>query len=304
MLKVINLDILINSIWLIAKAILTGIAVNFIRKKIADKVRRRMLPFYQRSDLWHKTQHGFNLWIKLDNDIEVSFQISTPDDENQSQIAIRNIGKSKVEAVSINVVAEKCFDGVHRDYLYERQERVEITNLSSEMVVKQYLKNIPRVDTRVDIWFEEGTSRNRIIQSYQGLSIHLLSKKKNGIQKKCNTIIKPIFCDSSIDDLERGNWVARWGKFYNVRLLNQLKQDFMIKMYFSLNRWPWKGSRSRSMWPPEESQLKFSSISSFQIMQMRIIRPFMIIFIHYEKLRNLLFWIYLISDRIKLDEYE
>jgi hypothetical protein len=261
------------------RSIVSGIVRNFVGKKIGNIDRRYRQPIYLHSDRWNKKQNGFNLWHQLDEDLNYSFQISTPDDEMPTQIAVKNIGESKIEEISISVVAKKCFDGIYRDYLYNRQERLELIDLDPHEVVKQYLYKIPRDD----IWFIKGT--NRVITSYQSISIHLLSKKKDGIVQKCRDIASPILCGSRLDDLDRGNWKTKWGKNYNICLLNNLRRDFEWEILGRLDMWFLYSEGGIPLWVK------------------KMTKPFLALILNNFFL-NILFWIGLFSGKISLKKYE
>jgi hypothetical protein len=272
MINSINLD---GVITLISRAILSGIVVNFIREK--DRQIRQ--PFYRRSDLFHKARYGFKKWFPLDEDLEYSFQISTPDYTRPTQIAIKNIGKSIIESVSINIVAKKCFDGVYRDYLYDRQERLEFLDLDPQKVVKQYLNNIPPDD----VWLIKDTGA--VISSYQSISIHLLSKEKDRIIETCNDVARPIFCSRRFEDLERRHWETHWGEKYNVQLLNDLKRDFLWKIGGRLEWWFLCKHRGIPQWSKQMA------------------KPFLALILNKISL-DLFFWIFLFSGHISLEKYE
>jgi hypothetical protein len=141
-----NLDRLADFAMWGSRAVFLSIAVSWIKKYIVKLDRQYRQPFYIRSDLSHKASRGFNSWFPLDDDLEYSLEISTPDDETPTQILIKNIGESSIEEVSIMIVAEKCFDGFFENYLCNRQENIRLFNLHPGDSLKQYLNNIPRDD--------------------------------------------------------------------------------------------------------------------------------------------------------------
>jgi hypothetical protein len=275
-----NLDGLIT---LIFRAILSGIVVNSIRKYVVEKDRQRRQPFYLDSHLWHKERHELENWFefeKLDEDLEYSFQISTPENEMPTQVAIKNIGESKIEKISINIVAKRCFDGMLCVYPYDRQEHLTILNLSPQEVVKQYLYNIPRDD----FWYSE--DMNSLIRSFEGIYIYLLSKKKAGITQECNSRGGfSIFFSRRFEEKEE-NWETKWGKNYNVSLLNKSKQCLLRSIYGSIECWSRNNRGGIPIW------LK------------RKIRSSLYILIQHEWIVILMFWFCLLSSRITLDKYK
>jgi hypothetical protein len=281
MIDSINLDGLIN---LISRAIILGVGGNYIKKCLIKLDRQYRQPFYLDSHLWHKNEHELWHWSefeKLDEDLEYSFQISTPENEMPTQVAIKNIGESKIEKISINIVAEGCFDGLLSVHPYDRQENLEILNLPPQGVIKQYLYNIPRDN----FWYSEDT--NSLIKSFEGIYIYLLSKKKDGITQECNSRGGfSIYFSRRFEEIEEEkNWKFKWEKNYNVRLLNESKQHFERGIYSSLTRWSWSNSGGIPVWLKQ----KTSSLC-FLILHERIV--------------SLMFWVCLLSGRITLGKYK
>jgi hypothetical protein len=62
-----------------------------------------MLPFYEKSDMWHRAENSFYSLGRLDDELEVSLQITTPDDASQTQISIENVGESRIDEVFLSV---------------------------------------------------------------------------------------------------------------------------------------------------------------------------------------------------------
>jgi hypothetical protein len=281
MIDSINLD---GVITLIYRAILSGIVVNSIRKYIVEKDRQIRQPFYLDSHLWHKEKHELWHWSefkKLDEDLEYSFQISTPENEMPTQVAIKNIGESKIEKISINIVAKGCFDGLLSVHLYDRQEHLEILNLSPQGVIKQYLYNIPRDN----FWYSEDT--NSLIKSFEGIYIYLLSKKKDGITQECNSRGGfSIYFSPRFEEIEEENWKTKWEKKYNISLLNKSKQCIARSIYGSIECWS-RNDRGRiPIW-----------------LKRNIKSPLYILILH-ERIASLMFWVCLLSGRITLDKYK
>jgi hypothetical protein len=281
MIESINLDGLIT---LIFRAILSGIVVNSIRKYVVEKDRQCRQPFYLDSHRWHKDNHKLENWFefkKIDEDLEYSFQISTPENEMSTQVAIKNIGEFKIEKISINIVAEGCFDGLLSVHPYDRQEHLEILNLSPQGVAKQYLYNIPRDN----VWYSE--DMGGWIRSFEGIYIYLLSKKKDGITQKCDSRGGfSIFSSRRYKEIKEENWETKWGKNYNVSLLNKSKQCLSRSVYGSIECWSRNNRGGIPIW------LK------------RKIRSPLYILIQHEWIVILMFWFCLLSGRITLDKYK
>jgi hypothetical protein len=276
------LDGLIN---LISRVIILGIGGNYIKTCLVKLDRQYRQPFYFDSHLWHKNKHELWNWFefkKLDEDLEYSFQISTPENEMSTQVAIKNIGESKIEKISINIVAEGCFDGLLPVHPYDRQEHLEIMNLSPQGVAKQYLYNIPRDN----VWYSE--DMGGWIRSFEGIYIYLLSKKKDGITQECNSRDGfSIFFSRRYQEIEeeKENWKTKWGEKYNVRLLNESKKHFASGIYSSLKCWSWSNSEGIPVWLKQKT-------SSLCILML------------HERVVNLIFWFCLLSGHITLDKYK
>jgi hypothetical protein len=284
MIDSINLDGLIT---LISRAIILAISGNYIKTYLIKLDYQYRQPFYLDSHLWHKNKHELWNWFefeKLDEDLEYSFQISTPENEMPTQVEIKNIGESKIEKISINIVAEGCFDGLLPAHPYDRQEYLEILNLSPQGVARQYLYNIPRDD----IWYSE--DMGGWISSFEGIYIYLLSKKKDGITQECSSrggfsIFFSRRYKEKETETEEKNWKTKWGEKYNVSLLSESKQHFARGIYSSLERWPWSNSGGIPVWLKQK-------ISSLCILML------------HKKVVNLIFWICLLSGHITLDKYK
>ncbi|NJM76637.1 MAG: hypothetical protein HC852_13690 [Acaryochloridaceae cyanobacterium RU_4_10] len=309
MIDSINFDGLIALIFRISNAISIGIAVGWFKNCIVKLDRHYREPFYILSHYWHNNKHEFrSIRKRLDEDLEYSLQISTPDDETPSQIIIKNIGESNIEELCLSVIAEKCFEGFnsyffevsldtitnknypkvvtensfisvdesYSDDFYDRQNYIKILNLSPQKVVRYYLNNIPPHE----IYYIAGTSR--VHSSYKNIYVHLLSKQKDGILYKTNFISGKgiISFDNRLND--HINWKRKWGKNYNISLLNQSMQRFELSIYGSIESWSWKDRGVIPVW------FKRKKLRPIYILMLRT------------KFIGLVFWFFLLSHRIIL----
>jgi hypothetical protein len=309
MIDSINFDGLIPLIFRVSNAISIGIAVGWFKNCIVKLDRQYREPFYILSHYLHnKKREFYSIRKQLDEDLEYSLQISTPDDETPSQIIIKNIGESNIEELCLSVIAEKCFEGFNSyffkvsqnvvtdkvskkivaenlfvsvdesgfDDFYDRQEHIKILNLSPQTVVRYYLNNIPTNE----IYYIAGT--NRVHFSYKDIYVHLLSKQKNGILYKTNVVSGKgtISFNNRFDD--HVNWERKWGKNYNISLLNQSMQRFALSIYGSIESWSWKDRGVIPVW-----------------FKRKKLRPLYILMLR-KKFIGLVFWFFLLSHRIIL----
>ena len=214
------------SIGFVAK-ILSGIYRFFLGGYID---RKYIEPLYEKSHSKHQFETGIGRsWIKIHKDLEVSFQMSTRFCKSPSKIAIRNNSKTVLEEVVLVVEAEGYFDGNFKDEYYTAEQKLVFCNVDSSPKVKN-LTDIPPID----FWTLEN---GNVIYSYQDFSITTASMRRDGkteaIQQKKKLFS---FCQSNfLNDLFKGNWQEKSGKYYNIRYINEAKQDLGIKIYGDLN---------------------------------------------------------------------
>jgi hypothetical protein len=274
-------------------------------ERLQVKKRDLMLPFYEKSDMWHRAENSFYSLGRLDDELEVSLQITTPDDASQTQISIENVGESRIDEVFLSVVATDCLDGIDRGYSYERQERLVFVNLKPGKVVKQYWNNIPSEE----LYFDE--NYHTFFKSYAAIYVYLLSKKINGVlyESQSSVGLGEIRFTKRLDELRKGDWVKKWDRTYNQRLLRESKEKFERKICGNLRFWPWHGEEPEYLSQEELNSLytenrlsKRRYVRRIQIVLMQSLRPILLFFLTRNILVGQVFWLCLICRWIELDE--
>ena len=195
--------------------------------------RKYIKPLYEKSHSKHQLETGIGRsWIEIHKDLEVSFQMSTRFCKSPSKIAIRNNSKTVMEEIVLLIEAEGYFDGNFKDQYYTVEQRLVFSNVGYSPKVKS-LADIPPID----FWTLEN---GNVIFSYQDFSISIVSIHRDGktetIQQKKKLFS---FCKSNfLDDLFKGNWQEKSGKYYNIGYINDAKRDLGMKIYCDLNPSP------------------------------------------------------------------
>ena len=188
------------------------------------------MPLYKRAHAEYQFRTSIERsWIEIYEDIEVSFQMSTRFCESPSKVAIRNNSEIVLEEIVLQVEAEGYFNGNFKDEYYTAQQRLGFFNVDSNPKVKS-LSDIPPID----FWTLEN---GNVIFSYQDFSISIISLYRDGkaktIQRKKKLL--PFFKSNYLDDLFKGHWQEKSGRYYNIEYINKAKLDLKMKIYSDLN---------------------------------------------------------------------
>jgi hypothetical protein len=187
-----------------------------------------ILEMYRESDSFYKNENrlGTNWW-SISQDLELSFQFSTRYCNEPSKVAIRNKADNSIDKVVVHIEAERWEDGFHKDECYTREQELTFNSVNSIPKVNS-LHNIPKVD----LWISED---GKIIRSYENLSIRLISINEEIINRKIG--IHFLTHSQLLDDLYKGNWVEKSGKYYHIGYINVAKNNLKGRIWrdFSSN---------------------------------------------------------------------
>lgn len=189
-----------------------------------------IMPMYIKShtDYASRTSIGQH-WIDTYQDLEVSFQTSTRFCENPSKIAIRNNSDIIFGEVVLLVEAEGYFDGSFKNEYYTAQQTLVFRDVGSSPKIK-CLTDIPPID----FWTLDN---GNVIFSYKDFSVCLVSVTERG-KSKIVQYKKKIFSfykSNYLDDLFKGNWQEKAGRYYNIAYINRAKLDLSERIWSDLN---------------------------------------------------------------------
>lgn len=215
-----------SSIRLIPKGI--GLIYQFFLGKYIDK--KYIIPMYTKahSEYQFRTSVG-QYWIRIYQELEISFQMSTRFCESSSKIAIRSNSDRILEEIVLLVEAAGYFDGNFKDEYYTAQQMLVFHNVGFSPKIKS-LPDIPPID----FWTLEN---GNVIFSYQDFSICIVSISQDGKSETIQHKEKMLYLYKSnyLDDLYKGNWQEKSGKYYNIEYINKAKLNLKMKIYGDLN---------------------------------------------------------------------
>jgi hypothetical protein len=185
--------------------------------------RKYILPMYKKAHSVYRKKISFGKysWISVYKNLEISFQMSTRLCSEPSKIAIRNSQDDSISDVVLLVEAEGYFDDSLRDGNYTAQQNLKFENVNSNSTIIRKLSDIPPLD----FWWIEDDSG--VIFSYQYLSITVISVTERNICHKIDKKIRiiPFSQDRFLDDILKGNWREKSGRYFNIGSINQAKLD-------------------------------------------------------------------------------
>lgn len=191
--------------------------------------RKYILPMYKKAHSVYRKKISFGKysWIPVYKNLEISFQLSTRLCSEPSRIAIRNSQDDSISDVVLLVEAEGYFDDSLRDSNYTAQQNLKFENVNSNSTIIRKLSDIPPLDFW---WVEEDDGG--VIFSYQYLSITVISVTERNICQKIDKKIRitPFAQDRFLDDILKGNWREKSGRYFNVGYINQAKIDLREKI--------------------------------------------------------------------------
>jgi hypothetical protein len=189
--------------------------------------RKYILPMYEKAHSVYKKNISLGRsWIPVYKNLEISFQMSTRLCSEPSRIAIRNSQDDSISDVVLLVETEGYFDASFRDDNYVAQQKLTFEKVSSNPKIIKNLFDIPPLD----FWWVEDDGG--VIFSYQYLSITVISVTERNICQKIDKKIRitPFAQDRFLDDILKGNWREKSGRYFNVGHINQAKIDLREKI--------------------------------------------------------------------------
>lgn len=201
---------------------------SFFKKKFETEY---VLPLYNQSNLKYRQENDLeNIWTPIYKNLEVSLQMSTCYCEQPSQISIRNNGEDSIDKVTILVKAEGIFDGYFTDRYRTKRQEIEFDLRDSNSFNVEILYAVPPIN----FWTVEN---GNIIYSYETLSVSVVSIVTNNVcyELKSKPEIRSNSKGNFLDDVLKGNWIQKAGRYYNIRHINRAKRNLGEKIWSDLN---------------------------------------------------------------------
>lgn len=185
-------------------------------------------PMYDESHKKYKLKTSTGqFWFPIYGNLEVSFQMSPHFCKESSRIAIRNNSEEVLKQVTLFVETENRFDGIFKD---EYDKGVQGLVFNDVGLGSQSCSiDIPPIDC----WTDNG----KVFFFYENIYVRIESVVKNEnteIIQYRNRIIS--FCKGQyLDDLSKGNWQEKNGKYFHIGYINDAKDHLKRKLFGDLN---------------------------------------------------------------------